>query len=389
MYLLTELILFSPLIVYACVRVWKLIRKPAFKNTFVLLYILLFLGYPVAEVLSHRQISGWTRSLVIIGYYCLPYLLYFTLLIVTIDIVIALARVAKLLHAERISGSGFRTIRLACCLVFPALIVFAGALNNNRLQVKEYSIELLQKSSTIKELRIVYASDFHLSQITNDRLLDRFVEKTNALQPDIILIGGDILEGHGIEKTGRFEAQFRRLKSKYGVYAAPGNHESHGGNPDDFFVNSGMKLLEDELENIDNAFYLVGRKDGRSSSRKNIEDLLKAAPDDLPIILLDHRPTDLESISRSRVDLQLSGHTHNGQLFPVNLVVMPREYELPWGMKVKHDTHFIVSSGVQAWGPPVKTAGDSEILFIKATFRSDTELPRLLTQPKLALFLKK
>ena len=61
-----------------------------------------------------------------------------------------------------------------------------------------------------------------------------------------------------------------------------------------FFVNSGMKLLEDELEKIDNAFYLVGRKDGRTSRKKPIEDLLKAAPDDLPIILLDHSPTDLE-----------------------------------------------------------------------------------------------
>jgi uncharacterized protein len=389
MYLLTEMILFSPLIIYACIRVRKLIPRHAAKNIFLSLFILLLLGYPIAEVFSHREISGWTRYLVILGYYCLPYLLYFTLLAVTIDIVITLARALKLLSKERISSHGFRAIRLGCCLVIPALIVFAGALNNNRLRVKEFSIELLQKSSTIKELKIVFASDFHLGQITNDRLLDRFVDKVNALHPDIILIGGDILEGHGNEKTGRFEAQFRRLKSKYGVYAAPGNHESHGSSPNGFFVNSGIHLLEDELINIENAFYLVGRKDGRSSNRKNIEDLLKAAPDDLPVILLDHRPADLESISRSRVDLQLSGHTHNGQLFPVNLFVMPYEYELPWGLMVKHDTHFIVSSGVQAWGPPVKTSGDSEILFVKVTFRSDTELPRLRTQPKLAQFLKK
>ena len=147
-------------------------------------------------------------------------------------------------------------------------------------------------------------------------------------------------------------------------------------------MNSGMKLLEDELEIPDNALYLVGRKDGRTSRKKPIGDLLKAAPADLPVIVLDHSPTDIESVSRSRVDLQLSGHTHNGQLFPVNLVVMPFQYELAWGTKAKRNTQFIVSSGVQAWGPPIKTAGDSEILFIKVTFRSDVEPPRLRPQSR-------
>jgi uncharacterized protein len=150
-----------------------------------------------------------------------------------------------------------------------------------------------------------------------------------------------------------------------------------------------MKLLEDEVEKIDNSFYLAGRKDGRHSKRKSIEDLLKTASEDLPVILLDHNPKDLESVSQSRVDLQLSGHTHNGQLFPVNCMIMPFQYELAWGTKTKRNTQFIVSSGVQAWGPPVKTAGDSEILFIKATFRSNVDLPRQSSQPKLALLQSK
>jgi len=92
MYLLTEMILFSPLIVYACIRVRKLIARPASKDIFVFLFILLFLSYPIAESLSHREISGWARYLLILGYYCLPYLLYFTLLAVTIEIVIVLGK---------------------------------------------------------------------------------------------------------------------------------------------------------------------------------------------------------------------------------------------------------------------------------------------------------
>jgi uncharacterized protein len=96
-----------------------------------------------------------------------------------------------------------------------------------------------------------------------------------------------------------------------------------------------------------------------------------------PIILLDHSPTDLDNVSKSRVDLQLSGHIHNGQLFPVNVLVMPFQYELPWGTIVKRHTVFTVTSGVQAWGPPVKTSGDSEILSIKVTFRSCTNVPKM------------
>jgi len=131
-----------------------------------------------------------------------------------------------------------------------------------------------------------------------------------------------------------------------------------------------MKLIEDGVEKIDNSFYLAVRKNARFSQRKSILELLKDAPENLPVVVLDHTPTDLESVSYSRADLQLSGHTHNGQLFPVNWLVMPFRYELAWGTMMKRNTLFIVSSGVQAWGPPVKTAGISEILFVKAAFEA-------------------
>ncbi len=370
MFLITELILFSPLIIYSCFRVRNLIPRPGLKTIFVFFCILLCLGYPIAEVLSHRDISRWARYPVLLGYLCLPYLLYLTLSVAAFETVIALARSVRLLSKATTSNVGFRSVCLACYLLLPALIVFAGVLNNTRLQVREYFVDLPQKSSGLSELKIVFASDFHLGQLTNDRLLERFVAKVNALQPDIILIGGDILEGHGNENPGKFEVQFFKLKAKYGVYAVPGNHESHGSSPHDFFAKSGMKLLEDRVEMIDKAFYLAGRKNGRLSKRKPIGDLLKNAPADLPIILFDHSPTDLENVSRSRVDLQFSGHTHNGQLFPVNLIVMPFQYELAWGTRIKRNVQFFVSSGVQAWGPPVKTAGNSEILYVKARFRT-------------------
>jgi len=369
MYLMTELVLFSPLILYACIRIRRCIPRTLYKNIFIFLYILLLLGYPVAELLSHRETNGWMRPVMIAGYYCLPFLLYVILSVVAIDLGILLLRILRILRPDTTAAVGFRFVRLGGCLILPALIVLAGAWNNNRLAVKEYSIELPKRSSALNELKVVFASDFHLNRITNDRLVERFVNKVNALRPDIVLIGGDVLEGHGLENLDKFETQFRGITAKYGVYAAPGNHERYGGDREDFFRRSGMTYLQDRVEKIDGAFYIAGRKMGRRERRKPIEELLKDAPEDLPVILIDHSPTDLENVARSRVDLQLSGHTHNGQLFPVNLLVMPFEYELSWGTMVKDDTRFIVSSGLQAWGPPVKTAGISEIVLIHAVLQ--------------------
>jgi hypothetical protein len=220
-------------------------------------------------------------------------------------------------------------------------------------------------------VKIAFASDFHLRKTTDRLFMERFIERVNAAKPDIVLIGGDVLEGD--RQGGRlaeFEAQFSRLKPKYGVYGVPGNHDLRGPNARTFFDRAGIRLLQDEVEKIENTFYLVGRNDGRFGGRKSIDELLRHCDQDLPVIVLDHRPIDLDNVSRSGADLLLSGHTHNGQLFPLNLLAR-RRYELSWGYKLKNRTHVFVTSGVQTWGPPVRTAGASEILIINVSFRND------------------
>jgi predicted MPP superfamily phosphohydrolase len=137
----------------------------------------------------------------------------------------------------------------------------------------------------------------------------------------------------------------------------------HGENRSGFFEKSRITMLQDSVVTIGNGILLAGRSDGRIGNRKTIPELLKDTSPALPLILLDHRPTELDAASDNNVDLQLSGHTHNGQLFPVNLIY-PIQYELTWGYLQKRRTHFIVTSGVQVWGPPVRTAGDSEIVAI-------------------------
>jgi hypothetical protein len=85
------------------------------------------------------------------------------------------------------------------------------------------------------------------------------------------------------------------------------------------------------------------------------------------VILIDHRPTELDEVSRTAVDLQMSGHTHNGQLFPLNLILR-NMYRLSWGYEKIANTHFFVTSGIMLWGPPVRTTGKSEIMVIDVRF---------------------
>jgi len=371
MFLLREILFCAPLIIYAGFRIWKLIPQRLFKIFFIIFYSFLVLAFPIAETLSHASGMGWANLIMVTGYFSLPLLLYLVLFVILLDLAIGFGRVTRILSKETVKYQRFQQARLFLGLAVPVVVVVIGAVQNNYPQIREYSIEIPRKSSGIRQLKIAFASDFHFRETTNRYLMERFIEKVNAVNPDIVLIGGDVLEGDRQgEKLGEFEAQFRHLKPKYGVYGVPGNHDLHGASSKTFFDQAGIRLLQDTVEQIDNAFYLVGRNDGRSKGRKSINELLRDCDRNLPVVVLEHRPTDLDNVSRSGADILLSGHTHNGQLFPVNFITQ-RHYELSWGYKLKNRTHVFVTSGIQVWGPPVRTAGDSEILVVNVSFRND------------------
>ena len=375
MYLLNEMLLMTPVVLYAGLRLGRLLRSTAARIFFALFYILLLPAFPLAERLAHGRGGGWSSALITLGYDALPYLMYLLLTVILADLLTGLLRLTGLLSAETLRLPGGRRIRFWVQLLFPALIVGAGILNFNHLSVSRYAIEVPGRSATARTLRIVFASDFHLGAATSPRFLPRFVEKVNALDPDLILIGGDMIEGDRPgEGSDDFAAPFRRLKARWGVFGVPGNHEGFGGaNRYAFFAKAGITLLRDEVRKIDGLAYMAGRNDqGRSrpvsSGRKTVTALLAGVPRDLPVILIDHRPTDLDAAAAAGVDIQFSGHTHDGQLFPVNFITA-RRYELSWGYEKKGPTHIFVSCGVQLWGPRVRTAGVSEIMLVDVTFR--------------------
>ena len=355
---------------YVYVRLLRLLNSKRQKSLFTVVYLLLASSFPATEFLSHSDVPSWLNPVLFYGYLSLPYLLYLFLLLLLHDILQGINRISKLLPVQTLRSGRARALTLALLLLLPAIAVMAGTFRNTNLKVNEFRVGVPRRSSAMNILTIAVASDFHLREFTDLGLIRAFADQVNALNVDLVLIPGDILEGD--RQNGRvdeFAREFRRIRSRYGLFGSPGNHESHGRDHAlAFFKNSGIIMLQDSVVCIDGAFSLIGRKDSRSQGRKPIGELANTVPDSLPILVLDHKPTDLENIAASGADVVVCGHTHNGQLWPLNLVV-DRIYDVSWGYRQIRTLHAFVTSGVQVWGPPVRTAGDSEIMLITATLK--------------------
>jgi len=355
--------------IYTYFRLLMLLNRRYSRVIFSFFYLILIAAFPVAEIISHRSDDGWVKYIILAGYYMLPFFLYLFLSVLSLDLFRGLNRLVQVLPAEVFKRPKFRINAFWCFFILSLLIVIIGIIHHHTIRVSYYTVDIPRGNSSLNNLKIVMAADFHLGLTTGKGFLEIVSAKINSLHPDIVLLPGDIREGHS--NDGDLEEYircFRQIESKYGIFASPGNHEGHGGeNLLPFFHQAGIQLLADEYRVIDNSFSLVGRKDHRSRDRKTLPQILGNLPVHLPVIVMDHRPINLDKISKYKVDMQVSGHTHYGQLFPLNLLIN-YIYELGWGYQKIGNTHFFVTSGIQVWGPPVRTAGNSEIMFIRVNF---------------------
>jgi predicted MPP superfamily phosphohydrolase len=356
--------------VYLILRIGQLFINKGYRFQYALIYLFIVAIYPFVSFISAGKsgivydIFSWIAS------YYLPFYLYMFLSVLIFDIFLLVNWPLKLVQTEKMKSTRFKVTGLLAISSISAGVVFAGAVNFNTIRTTNYHIEIPGKSSDIDHLKIAFASDFHLKQQTDIHFVERFVATIAAIQPDLMIYGGDIVEGRGEgSKMDRIAQLLSEIHAKYGVYAVLGNHESYGVQAKGhFFGKAGMQSLCDSIAIIGHSFNLAGRFDNRYMERKTTVDLLKSVNDSMPVILIDHRPTDIEENSKTVADIQFSGHTHNGQLFPLNLI-LENIYRLSWGYEKIGHTHFFVSSGIMLWGPPVRTTGKSEIMVVNVDFK--------------------
>lgn len=252
-----------------------------------------------------------------------------------------------------------------------AILALTGTFNASFSKIKNYEIII---DKYIKEpINIVMISDIHLGNIIRNKRLKKMVQTVNSLNPDIIAIAGDIVDSNITPFTERNMAEeFSHLKSKYGTYAVLGNHDLMTKSIDKIIKilsENKVTVLRDEAILIDNSFYIIGRDDitiklYTKKNRKPLIDITKNLDNSKPLILIDHNPKDIKESYNANIDLQLSGHTHKGQISPLNFVTK-RAFEIDYGHLQKDNFNVIVSSGYGTWGPPIRLGSKSEIVVIK------------------------
>jgi len=218
-------------------------------------------------------------------------------------------------------------------------------------------------------------SDIHLGALMGQRRVEAMVNRINSLNPDLVLFAGDILDEVIspviYHDTGK---PLLKLSAPLGVYAITGNHEYIGGieKAVKYIEAHHIKLLRDSCIEIAQSFYLAGREDRdkkrfTGTKRKSLQDILEGIDHTLPVILMDHQPFNLDETINNKVDLQLSGHTHHGQIWPINYLTK-RIFEISWGYQQKGQTHFYVSNGYGTWGPPIRLGSRPEIVCLEIRF---------------------
>lgn len=235
--------------------------------------------------------------------------------------------------------------------------------------VRRLSITINKPLSS--SLRIAMASDLHLGELFGNKAIDKLHRLLEANKADMLLMPGDIMDDNIKAYTAHNMAS--RLKElcnslPYGVYATLGNHDLYGHEQSisNALRSAGVQLLNDEVLSLDykgQPIWLVGRFDNHKRQRVETTDLLAKVNSAEPVILLDHRPSDIDDHSQLPIDLQVSGHTHDGQIFPANFIVRAIN-RLGYGYKAIGKGYFVVSSGYGFWGIPFRLGSRAEIWLI-------------------------
>ena len=263
--------------------------------------------------------------------------------------------------------------RLLAVIFVTGLLIY-GTWNARQVQIIPYEVTINKEAGSVQELNVVMVSDLHLNSIINNERLKEMVEGINVLNPDLILMVGDILEVARFFSEQNMLETFKGLKSRYGIFMSLGNHEYYGSGKNEIVESLeqiGIHILRDSYHKVNDSFYVAGREDFAAeqfgSGRKDLQEVLSGVDKKLPLILLDHQPVTLGEAENEGVDLQVSGHTHKGQVFPANLITS-RLFEKDYGYLKKGSYQLIVTSGYGTWGPPLRIGSSSEIVQISVSF---------------------
>ena len=367
----TVLFLYGLTNTYIILRGTQALPRGPWRTAFLVLMIFLVTAYPLARLGNSLLPDALARALHVAGAYYLAVMVFSFFLILAIDLFRLLNLAVHVLPSG--DAPAAQELKLAAFGAVAAIsltLTAAGAWNARHPVVKRLQVRLEKPSERPHRIRAVLLSDLHLGTLVDRPRLAFIVTRVNSLRPDLILLAGDVFdEDISALQEQDMAGELARLRAPLGVFAVPGNHEYYSGigRAVSYLRQAGITVLRDSAVLVDSSFYVVGRDDRTveqfGGRRKALPELLTDTDGRLPVILMDHQPFHLEEAQQAGVDLQVSGHTHHGQLVPFNWITAA-VYEVSWGYLRKGRAHYYVSCGVGTWGPPVRIGSRPEIVQI-------------------------
>ncbi|MBK1810291.1 metallophosphoesterase [Clostridium sp. YIM B02505] len=361
---------------YIGTRIYKglAVKIPVNSIIFWGVFCVVAVAYIVTMLLGN-YVSGKIFDIFnLIGVYWIGIFFYLIIILPVVDIIAFVNRRYSFIPSMR-GSNDILFVTTLIIVLFIGVVMIYGTWNGSHSYVKKYELEVNKTVEGMDKLNVVMVSDIHLGNLIDGKRASAMVEEINRLNPDIVLFAGDIVDTEVKPfMNGNMAAEFKKINSKYGTYAALGNHDIMRGE-EDTITNElgkyGVQVLRDEVKEINNQFYVVGRDDvsinRTGKKRKTIDEILKNADKRKPVLLIDHTPSALNESEENNIDMQVSGHTHKGQFFPNNLITS-KIFEIDYGYLKKKDLNVIVSSGYGTWGPPIRLGSRSEIVNITVNF---------------------
>jgi len=375
--LVAVLAVFFLLNFYIIRRGWQaLAGTSGLRAGIVLVYAASIVCFFVGRALARSRPGRFSEILSIIGSFYMGILVYLFLLLVFVDFLRLVDRVVPFFPAV-IRQNGRQAGRAAFFAVtgITLALTLVGFIHMRYFRVKTMDIMIDKRANGMETMNIVVLADIHVGPFLHNPRLEKIVQTINSLNPDLVLIPGDIVNEETLpSELEKMTATFRKIRSRYGVFASTGNHEYFSGIEKSlaYLKKSGFTVLQDEAVAVNASLVIAGRINSSyiagTERRKPLTEILRGVDMNLPVILLDHQPVHLEESRAAGVDLQVSGHTHGGGIFPFTLI-NDRLYEIGRGYGRKGKTQYYVTSGVGIWEPPARIGTTAEIVLMKVKFR--------------------
>lgn len=363
LFLLTFLCLYGGINFYFFFRARSVLHfSGLWQGLFLTIIILLIIAPILVRILESLRWEHLARMAACIGYVWMAFVFLFFFISVSMELV-------RVIHKLFVPGTGtllLKTATFALSVFLAAGLVIYGYFDAQKIRVKTLQIRTEHTLPGDGKLRIVQISDVHVGIIIRNSRLNPILESIREVRPDILVSTGDLLDGE-LDNIMEDASRFAAIQTPYGKFAVLGNHEYYAGlrRSVEFTKAAGFKLLRDDVTQaagitIFGEDDITGRRPGQTPESTAFQKAL-AEKRQAFVLLLKHQPYIDPT---ARFSLQLSGHTHGGQLFPFGLVTrlyFPRNYGLH---QLTDDQRLYVSRGTGTWGPPVRVFAPPEITVI-------------------------